>query len=349
VFGSYRLLLAAVVAVSHMARPMLDFNIGITAVVQFYLISGFVMAGLIERHYSDLLRRPAGPAAPASGRGRSALHFYADRGLRIYPQYLLFIGLTILLHRHYQFETIFLERPLDARLLLYNLLIIPLDFFMFDMTIQGGTLIPPAWSLGAELQFYLLLPFVLAFGRSLLPLAGASLVVFALAMFELLHPDWYGYRLLPGVLFIFLTGTLLYQARTQRRAAIAVGVLYALVLAIAAGAQAMHGLEADTTAECLSGYLLGVPIVFALSRFTPRRWDDFLGFASYGTFLVHNLVMYVMQAEQIIPGLARRDAFMAVAIAISILLGFAGYFVVERPVIALRRRLRSQWAGARTR
>lgn len=344
-FGSYRLLLAALVAVSHMARPMLEFNVGVVAVVQFYLVSGFVMTALIERHY------PAIPPATRPGDApilRPTLRFYADRALRIYPQYLLFAGLTLALHHVFHFDSLFLEGDFDARALLFNLLIIPLDFFMFDPSIQTATLIPPAWSLGAELQFYLLFPLLLAWPRTLLPVTWASVGIFGLAMLGVVHSDWYGYRLLPGVLFMFLTGCLLFRARTSLAAARWTVAIYATVAALGAAAWWTHGLTEDKTAECLTGYLVGVPIVFALSRLATRHVDDVLGWASYGTFLVHNLVMFVMESLGILPRLIERNEFMAVAIAISIAVGWAGYFLVERPVVAFRRGLRRSSEGTRT-
>ncbi|MFC1836525.1 hypothetical protein ACFL2Q_17675 [Thermodesulfobacteriota bacterium] len=52
-FGTYRLLLAVLVALSHMEVQVWGCNPGICAVVNFYIISGFVMTALICTHYAQ--------------------------------------------------------------------------------------------------------------------------------------------------------------------------------------------------------------------------------------------------------------------------------------------------------
>ena len=47
--GSLRLLLALAVAASHVDYRIAGLNPGVSAVVGFYLISGYVMAGLLQR------------------------------------------------------------------------------------------------------------------------------------------------------------------------------------------------------------------------------------------------------------------------------------------------------------
>ena len=57
--GSLRLLLALAVAASHVDYRIAGLNPGVSAVVGFYLISGYVMAGLLQRHYPTRRRRRA--------------------------------------------------------------------------------------------------------------------------------------------------------------------------------------------------------------------------------------------------------------------------------------------------
>lgn len=47
--GAYRLLLALLVALSHMGVKFWGVNLGVVAVISFFIISGFVMTSLIER------------------------------------------------------------------------------------------------------------------------------------------------------------------------------------------------------------------------------------------------------------------------------------------------------------
>ncbi|MGY8688744.1 MAG: hypothetical protein ACKVHP_13550 [Verrucomicrobiales bacterium] len=43
----------------------------------------------------------------------------------------------------------------------YNITMIPLNFLMYLDDVQNFMLIEPAWSLGAEMQFYMIIPSIL--------------------------------------------------------------------------------------------------------------------------------------------------------------------------------------------
>src|SRR4051812_4441983 len=75
--GTLRLVLALLVALSHANVKIGGLNPGVMSVVCFYLISGYVMTGLLRDHYSNVRRIP---------------YFYLDRALRIFPQYLAIAG-----------------------------------------------------------------------------------------------------------------------------------------------------------------------------------------------------------------------------------------------------------------
>ena len=77
--GAYRLLLAVLVAVSHMGKTFMGLNPGVIAVISFLIISGFVMTSLIERNYK----------AP-----ETVGLFYLDRALRLYPQFLFYFAVA---------------------------------------------------------------------------------------------------------------------------------------------------------------------------------------------------------------------------------------------------------------
>lgn len=77
--GTLRFFLALLVLYSHAGGRIQQLNPGVTAVVVFYIISGYVMTALMRRYYCP---SPAGPTLP------STAHFYLDRLLRLYPQYL---------------------------------------------------------------------------------------------------------------------------------------------------------------------------------------------------------------------------------------------------------------------
>ncbi|MDY0313038.1 MAG: hypothetical protein RBR20_13065, partial [Desulfobacterales bacterium] len=78
-FGTYRLILAVLVALSHIGITIGHLNPGVIAVVGFYLISGYVMTGLLRTHYDRIDK---------------VGHFYLDRFLRLFPHYAVVAALT---------------------------------------------------------------------------------------------------------------------------------------------------------------------------------------------------------------------------------------------------------------
>lgn len=319
--GSLRLLLALAVAASHANLRLGGLNPGVVAVIGFYLISGYVMAGLIRRHYSQ----PAQASA-----------FYLDRAIRLLPQYLLYAGLTLVWHLATQANTPFLSRSPSTGDLLNNLLIVPLNYYMFNGSDQY-TLIPPAWSLGAEVQFYLLAPFLLLWPKRLLLAGLLSLGVYLAALSGLVNSDWYGYRLLPGVLVFFVLGAglqHLHHKRQLTRALALTGGVAALTVA-ALGALYLKGtLRQPYNFETLLGLMMGLGLLHTMATRPRTRWDDFAGDLSYGVFLNHFLILWVLYPQGV--GRAQLLGFLA----LSIVLSWASQRGVEQPLLKLRHRFR---------
>jgi peptidoglycan/LPS O-acetylase OafA/YrhL len=319
--GYLRLALALAVLLSHADFRVYQLNPGVTAVIGFYLISGYVMAGLVHRHY---------------GRASAAPLFYVDRVLRIFPQYLVYAGLTLAWFYATGARTLFLTHPPGWRDLLNNLTVVPLNFYMYNGA-DAFTLIPPSWSLGAELQFYLLVPLMLLRPAVGVALAAISLGVHALAWHGVLNTDWYGYRLLAGVLWVFGVGMLMFHWHRQhpRRAAALAWAAPVLALAVW-GYLRWRGLHAQPYhQEVLIGWGVGIPLVHWLARRPASRLDHWAGDVSYGTFLNHFLLIWVL-----FPG-PERSPLQWLALAVcSILLSWATQRLFEQPVLAWRRRLR---------
>ncbi|MDP3654707.1 MAG: hypothetical protein Q8R67_23860, partial [Rhodoferax sp.] len=154
-----------------------------------------------------------------------------------------------------------------------------------------------------------------------------------------LNTDVYGYRLLPGVLFMFLCGSYLYKPQAKGLAiAAGTAVVAALMFAaIEAGLIERRPFNAEVTA----GIALGIPAVYVLTKLKFHRVDEFLGDISYGVFLNHFVVMYFLRAFWPVA----YDAHIVAAVLIlSFGLSCVSYYSIERPALKLRHALR---AGAR--
>ena len=322
VFGTLRLLLAVCVALSHAGVALGGHNIGVPAVVVFYAISGYVVRALVSRYHTRPERIPA---------------FYGERFLRLAPQYLIYLLAGAVIWAAGA-QSPFLAREPGPWEWLANAIVVPLNWYMFN-GLDAFTLVPPAWSLGCEIQFYLLAPWVwLAPERVRLALFTGSLGIYALAVVGVLHTDWLGYRLLPGVLWIFLAGGLLHE-----RVATARGILAVLWLAHAgllAVLLARPALQSPFNVEVAAGIVVGLPVLALLSRARPRSWDTALGNLSYGLFLAHFAVLWAwalwIRDDHAVPPL---PLYLGAALA----LAAASWWLGERPVARLRRRwFRSQ-------
>lgn len=320
--GTLRLVLALMVVLSHAGVRVVGLNPGVIAVIGFYLISGYVMAGLIRRHY----RQPAQAGA-----------FYLDRAVRLLPQYFFYIGLTLAWYFFSRTETLFLSHPPTAGDLFNNLLIVPLNFYMFNGS-DHFTLIPPAWSLGAEVQFYLIAPFILIWPKRVLAAALLSLSIYLAALGGLINSDWFGYRLLPGTLLFFLLGAYLQQLhqRQQSRRAAAITTLVALLAISTMGALLSYGtLRLPYNFETLIGLLFGITLLCILATRARTRWDSLAGDISYGVFLNHFLILWTVFPRGV------NAAQLPVLLALSIALAWLTQRYMEKPLLRLRHRFRA--------
>ena len=335
--GTLRLVLAVFVVISHAGVRWGGLNPGVIAVVGFYAISGYVMTGLVRRHYPRIDR---------------LLGFYADRALRLLPAYYVVALAALAWFFWHGPEPLFLERSPTGTDLLNNLLVVPINFYMWNDA-DKFSLVPPAWSLGCEIQFYLLFPLLLLGG--LRPLAfGLSLLVYLAAFSGNIQTEWFGYRLLPGVLFVFLLGSLLYDCHhaDDADAAVAAGrgrggsaaiggcgtrITVLTVLGVLGFAAAGHWggtVQLPYNPETLIGLGVAVPLLHLLAPRPGRIWDDRAGDLSYGVFLVHFLVFWFW------PGVEEGPAALVLRVAAAMALAWGLHRFVEIPVLAWRRRLR---------
>lgn len=314
--GAYRLLLSILVLLSHLRVAVDGRNIGVVAVVSFFLLSGYVMTALVDRHYSRPDRIPA---------------FYLDRALRLFPQYLFYFAATLVLIHFRHPAGDFVSRVTVAGLLA-NVAMLPMNFYVL---FPNCLIIPQAWSLGLESQFYLLIPAVLIY-RARAVVFVASFTLFWLAYLGILDTDLHGYRMLTGTMFLFLYGSYLRSAAGKfgRRALACVYAALCLMLIAV-----LTGIAPDNhfNVEVLVGAVIGVPVVAILRRMSFGKIEEFLGNISYGVFLNQFFLMWLFQGFGID---VYKPANIVGLIIASMALSWITYELVERPAIRLRHALR---------
>lgn len=319
--GTYRYILAVLVLLSHAEGKLSGLSPGVFAVISFYLISGYVMTLLIAKHYEDPRRIGA---------------FYLDRCLRLFPQFIFYSVITLALAATVTFWSRWLATCTGTDYVL-NFLMLPIGYYK----IFGNQcfIIPQAWSLGLELTFYLVIPFVLLAQASAKWLASLSFVIFLAAYVGVLDTDLFGYRLLPGTLFMFLSGAAIAKPALFWRGQLL--FFWSLCALMFVGLFAFPSLMAlKHNGEVLLGFLVGLPALAILSRLRFSDFDEFAGNLSYGVFLNHFVFVYVFRAF----GYNKEYGLVdyVILIGLSTFAAILSYYLVERPALLMRRGLRSQ-------
>ncbi len=334
-FGSYRLLMAVGVIVAHMGVSVYGIHTGIVAVVCFFMVSGYAMSGMIAHSFP----RPT----------RDALAFYADRFLRLGPQYYAYTAIcafTVLVLGWR--ETTAQSGSPDVINIVANLTILPMTFWMYSKSIGTFLLNMPTWSLGLEACFYVVLPW-LVWRRSAIWLAAlAGAVTWTLSTQGVINPDYFAYRLLPGTLVFFLVGV-----AVQRRDWWLFGALAGFFVASAVCLALQHKIGLQFNVHLLVGAAVGCLTIPLLAQFRRRRFDDLLGSVSYGTYLAHWIFVTALKAHY------GQTWAIATAVVGAIASGSITYGLIEAPTVRYRRALRlrngepdadaAPWRVARTR
>jgi peptidoglycan/LPS O-acetylase OafA/YrhL len=323
--GYLRFLLASLVVSYHLGYLVSGQGLGIPSVVIFYVLSGSVVASLLGKPFSGL-----------------PLHrFYLERLLRIFPTYYYFLGLSFA----FVIITGFGHPVFTFLNIMGNLLVVPLNYVNFPhwvvLTGKSFPLIPTAWSLGAELQAYLVLGLALRSGPiARMGLGFLSLFIFGLAGTRMLNPDLWGYRLLPGIFFMFLAGAYLTTPKTD-------GGFFALLerlfpvfawLAVSLISLRCYWTGKQEILPVALGFLIGLPVVaLALRTNAKLPFNHLLGDLSYGIFLAHIPVLWFLEWGW--PEVAKSGMRFFPVLAISLALALIAVLWIERPIWRFRKLL----------
>lgn len=311
-------------------------DIGRIGVAVFFLISGFVVPFSIHRD----------SAAPVTG-------FAIRRVLRIYPAYWLSVPLAALVFFWLP------GRPFATGDFLANLTLL-----------QGVFGVPHAegvyWTLPVELAFYLLCVLLLRTSSLFSPLRIAALCAVLASMHVFaMFMQWLGSPIVsivaafwPLNLSIMLWGTLfrLQTAEPSRDpraqvALVALGVFFVVALPMMAGL-AIHKAITYTIPYAIAF------VVFLLGTGELRietRTTDWLGRISYSIYLFHPIVF-----EAILLALVRQPAgsawrtqslgvYLAVNLALTLIVATLVFRFVEQPAIRWGHRLAARYERKRSR
>jgi peptidoglycan/LPS O-acetylase OafA/YrhL len=291
----------------------------------FFMISGFVIAWSAQK--------------------RDFLDFAIARAIRIYPAFVLCMGVTFVAMLAAA-NPIF---PASAEQFVANLAIVAPAF---GQPFMDGVY----WTIVLEIVFYGWFALLIIAGladRHLVAVAAFWLAA-AVANEQLLHLSILRVALLTQYLPFFLCGVLAYRImRDSPRAETLVvwGVSFAITFLV------MAGLRADLIA--LHGTTLGLAPLMAVNAathaiflaglagaglFSPSRWTLLLGGITYPLYLLHQQIGYVA-IDALAPTTGNWPAFAIVTLAVTAA-SAAIYVFWERP---LQARLKLAWHAVRKR
>lgn len=220
----------------------------------------------------------------------------------------------------------------------------------------------PDWSIGLEMQYYLVFPFLMIVALKLGRLAGMALLVGSMALVGAwLDRNGYvigAYSMLPMKFHLFAAGMLL--AMTLRVEAkwkwlLILGAIAVIFVPLGGGRSAMHrGIKIGIVFGFLAllykdrlPELLRWPVTL-LDRLLSNRIGRWIGDVSYGVYLIHLLVMLPVSGWLALsyPELAAVPRFWLVLVATAALtygLAWLAYRFIEEPGIAFGRRVASRF------
>lgn len=345
--GLIRLLLALSVVIAH-SGPVFGYSIagGAIAVQSFYIISGFYMTLILrEKYIGHNYYKP----------------FIANRILRIYPTYWLLLVLTCLLvifipthsgmnllqhaSRSIQ-QFISASYPQDnvVNIIQKNIFLITWgNYYMFNSVIGSyNLLIGQSWTLGLEIIFYIIAPFIVRRRLfSIIAFIALSYIVRVIAH-HINFETGNNYTLLffPGVLVFFLLGSLSYyiykwveRNRIQKRYLL-LSLLFCISFTMCYDffPWDMKILFIPLEYYYYLTFIITIGFIFPLTK--SIYFDKILANLSYPIYISHQAIILFMR--EYIKLNARSYSFSAVIIISSILFGFIIYKFFEEPIDKFR-------------
>ncbi|MBI1781730.1 MAG: acyltransferase [Sphingobacteriales bacterium] len=310
---------------------------GILGVTLFFVLSGFLITGILMRSKQQV-------ESGASIRAAFKV-FYIRRALRIFPVYYLLLILLLIFNLS------------DIRDNFWWHFFYASNFYFWLKEAFGGSL-SHLWSLSVEEQFYICWPAILLFsprkylptilvsgiilsvlfryqittdqnelGRILMPGSLDSFCIGGLLAYgRLYHNKWYQqyvkYRSL-FVLFSFLLLILVHTPFFNNAGKYFYVSFYFLLISVA------FGIQIDRVADTVN-----TPVISVILN---NRVLLYIGKISYGVYLFHNFIPYLYSIN--LPSfLQPASMYIAQAVRFVLLIGLASssWYLFERPILRLK-------------
>lgn len=276
-----------------------------SGVTLFFGLSGYLITGILRKE-----RQRTGRI--------DFRRFYARRFTRLAPPLFLAVAVMALVHRGLAADSIW--APLTWTANYARLFHVPVYLF-------GHT-----WSLAVEEQFYIVWPLaflaIMARRRPVFVLSIALALLMAWRLFLLVAGQYdYAYLALETAGTTILAGCLVvladWKVRSQLAVLVSIGVLLlAPVVSWRIGGEAWIWVPFVTT-PFVAVILAGAESCHWLTW----RWLGFLGVTSYSLYLWHEPTAFTFVGT---------DRFTPLGALIGTMVGFAAYFLLERPLMRWR-------------
>jgi peptidoglycan/LPS O-acetylase OafA/YrhL len=350
--GIIRLLLALAVLMEHCSfafgtPALFSLTGGEVSVESFYIISGFYMSFILNEKYTGI--------------NNSYKLFLTNRLLRLYPIYLTVLLLTASVSLFYCFYTNFerlghfalfaeyydqMNFPGFLYLIFTNIFIIGQDLLMFlGLNTETGAfyftqnfketnpmlcqflLLPQAWTIGIEILFYTIAPFLLKRNYKIILLLLASSITLRLILQNNgLNFDPWTYRFFPSELAFFLTGNIAYRIY-KRIEGIQIKNIYLFIITtftilfVCFFPQYNLFFNESFSLKSLIYFIvfsISLPFIFKYTR--DLKYDSIIGNLSYPIYLVHMLVLIFVTKMPLHDPITNALLAIGFAIGFSILL-----------------------------
>lgn len=295
--GLIRLLLAISVVSAHSgAHSFFNLVGGTVAVKTFYIISGFYVAMIINNYKDNS-------------------SFYMSRYLRLFPVYIFCLIITYIVWSGINFQglKLFNNNELTLNLNIFvlfsNIFIFFQDILMFlgvedgkiffnkymnstDLPLRHFLFVPQGWTLGLELTFYLIAPFIVK-KRNIKLIVFLIILSLALRIILILFDykgDPWTYRFFPSELALFLLGSLSYYLFRDSKIKMTKNKFYLIYILIILYTLCYAYLP-FIGRSLIYFTIISLSLWFVFDKTKNNKIDRFLGEISYPIYCSHFFIL----------------------------------------------------------